>query len=67
MIFCMMKAFISGVGQETMHMFIGQFFKENSNFDILEVLELISRTQVDLVNNILMDYDRELFVLKHYM
>ena len=51
----------------TMHMFIGQFFKENSNFDILEVLELISRTQVDLENNILMDYDRELFVLKHYM
>ena len=51
----------------TMHMFIGQFFKENSNFDILEVLELISRTQVDLENNILMDYNRELFVLKHCM
>jgi len=48
-------------------MFIGQFFKENSNFDILEVLELISRTQVDLENNILMDYNRELFVLKHCM
>ena len=48
-------------------MFIGQFLKENSNFDILEVLELISRTQVDLENNILMDYDTELFVLKHYM
>ena len=51
----------------TKHMFIGQFFKGNSNFDISEVLELISRTQVDLENNILMDYDRELVVLKHYM
>jgi len=29
-------------------MFIGQFFKGNSNFGILEVLELISRTKVDL-------------------
>ena len=48
-------------------MFIGQFFKGNSNFYILEVLELVSGTQVDLENNILMDYDRELFVLKHYM
>ena len=48
-------------------MFIYQFFKGNSNFDILEVLELISGTQVDLENDILMDYDRELFVLKNYM
>ena len=31
-----------------MHIYIGQFFKENSNFDISEVIELISRTQVDL-------------------
>ena len=30
----------------TMHMFIGQFFKRNSNFDASEVLELISRTQL---------------------
>ena len=29
-----------------MHMFIGQFFKRNSNFDASEVLELISRTQL---------------------
>ena len=27
-------------------MFIGQFFKRNSNFDASEVLELISRTQL---------------------
>ena len=38
-------------------MFIGQFLKGNSNFDILEVQKLISGTQVDLGNDILMDYD----------
>ena len=48
-------------------MFIGQFFKANLNLDIIKVLELISRTQVTLENNILMDYDRKLFVLKHYI
>ena len=31
-------------------MFIGQFFKGSSNFVILEVLELISRTQGDFRN-----------------
>ena len=51
----------------TMYMFIGQFFKGNSNFDILEVLQLISGTQVDLENDILMEYDSDLFVLKHYI
>ena len=48
-------------------MFMGEFFKGNSNFDILLAPELISGTQVDLENDILMDYDRELFALKHYM
>ena len=50
-----------------MLMFISQLCKGNSNFDILEVLQLISGTQVDLENDILMEYDRDLFVLKHYI
>ena len=39
----------------TMYMFIYQFFKGNSNFDILEVVKPISGTQLDLENGILMD------------
>ena len=41
----------------------GQFLKGNSNVDILEVLELISGTQVDLENDILVDYNREWFIV----
>ena len=37
------------------------------NFGTFEVLELISKTQVNLENNILIDHDRVLVVLKHYM
>ena len=38
----------------TMHMIIGQFFKVSSSFDILEELEIISGSQMDLENDILM-------------
>ena len=33
----------------TIHMFIGQFFKQNPNFDVLEALRLISRVQEHLL------------------
>ena len=40
-------------------MFIGQFFKGNTNFVFLEMLEAISMVQVYFENNIHMDYDIE--------
>ena len=40
-------------------MFIGQFFKENTNFIFIKVLRTFLRVQVYFENNILMDYDRE--------
>ena len=33
----------------TIHMFIGQFFKQNPNFDVSEALKLISRVQEHLL------------------
>ena len=47
----------------TIDMFIGQFFKENLIRVILEVLEFITGSQVELENDILMDYDKEWFIL----
>ena len=38
-------------------MFIGQFFKGNPNFVVLEMLEAITKPQVYLENNILRDYN----------
>ena len=38
-------------------MFIGQFFKGNPNFVVLEMLEAITKAQVYLENNILRDYN----------
>ena len=38
-------------------MFIDQFFKENPNFGVLEMLEAITKAQVYLENNILRDYN----------
>ena len=37
-------------------MFISHFFKENTNFIVLEVLKTISRVQVYFENNILKVY-----------
>jgi len=39
------------------YMFIGQFFKRNPNFVVLEMLEAITKAQVYLENNILRDYN----------
>ena len=36
-------------------MFLGQFFKANPNFDILETLAVILRDQVYFENNMAMD------------
>ena len=44
-------------------MFIGQFFKGNPNFEVLETLEAISKVQVYFENDIHMDYDIEWFIL----
>ena len=36
-------------------MFLGQFFKRNSNFVVLGMLEAILRAQVYIENNMVMD------------
>ena len=38
-------------------MFIGQFFKGNLNFEVLETLKAISKPQLYLENNILREYN----------
>ena len=43
-------------------MFIGQFFKGNPNFVVLEMLEAILKVLVHCENNILMNYDIEWFI-----
>ena len=43
----------------TIHMFIGQFFKQNPNFGVKRLTKAISRVQVNNENGNPRDQDRE--------
>ena len=47
----------------TIHMFIGQFFKQNPNLGIKRLTKVISRVQVINENGNPRDQDRELLII----
>ena len=47
------------------HMFMGQFFKRNTNIKVIEDLNTFLRAQVCFENNILMDYTRNNLYLEN--
>ena len=49
----------------TIHMFIGQFFKQNPNFGVKRLTKAISRVQVNNENGNPRDQDRELLIFSN--